>query len=64
MKKTLVGVVMGSDTDLPIMEETLKVLDFFGISYEVIICSAHRSPKRASEFAKTSNAKGIDASVI
>ena len=39
-----VGVIMGSDSDLPIVEETLRVLDEFEIPYEVRILSAHRSP--------------------
>lgn len=60
MKKILVGVVMGSASDLPVMEETLKLLDIFKIPYEVGIYSAHRSPRRTSAFAKTSHARGLE----
>ncbi|MBW2198567.1 MAG: AIR carboxylase family protein, partial [Deltaproteobacteria bacterium] len=42
-----VGIVMGSDSDLKIMEEAASVLKQFGVSYEMTVASAHRSPKRA-----------------
>ncbi len=54
-----VGIVMGSDSDLEIMEETEAVLKKFGISYEMTIASAHRSPGRAIEFAATARDRGI-----
>ncbi|SLM27683.1 PurD [Desulfamplus magnetovallimortis] len=54
-----VGVIMGSDSDLPVMEETLKVLKKFGISYEVTVASAHRTPARAEAFAKNARKKGM-----
>ncbi|MBF0113215.1 MAG: phosphoribosylamine--glycine ligase [Desulfamplus sp.] len=54
-----VGVIMGSDSDLPVMEETLKILKKFDISYEVTVASAHRTPARAEEFAKTARKKGM-----
>lgn len=60
MKKPLVGIVMGSDSDLPTMEETLNVLESFSIPYEVTISSAHRTPKRTSEFSKNARKLGIE----
>lgn len=54
-----VGVIMGSDSDLPVMEQTLKILKKFDISYEVTVASAHRTPARAEAFAKTAREKGM-----
>ncbi|MGW8324533.1 MAG: AIR carboxylase family protein, partial [Desulfobacterales bacterium] len=44
-----VGIVMGSDSDLNVMEETALILKKFGISYEMTVASAHRSPKKAAK---------------
>ncbi len=52
-----VGIVMGSDSDMPIMENTLTKLEDFGIEYEVRILSAHRTPDMAAEYAKNNPAK-------
>lgn len=57
--KPRVGVIMGSDSDLPVMEETLKILKKFGIPYDVTIASAHRTPERAANFAATARERGI-----
>ena len=46
MTKPFVGILMGSDSDLPVMKEAADVLKGFGIPFEVTISSAHRSPKR------------------
>ncbi|HLA50982.1 MAG TPA: 5-(carboxyamino)imidazole ribonucleotide mutase [Thermodesulfobacteriota bacterium] len=59
MSKPLVGILMGSDSDLPIMEEAAKVLKEFDIPYEITISSAHRSPKRTSDYAKNAADRGI-----
>ena len=59
MAKPLVGILMGSESDLPIMEEATKVLKGFGIPYEITISSAHRSPKRTSEYARGAADRGI-----
>jgi phosphoribosylaminoimidazole carboxylase PurE protein len=59
MAKPLVGILMGSDSDLPIMEEAAKVLKEFDIPYEITISSAHRSPKRTSDYAKNAADRGI-----
>jgi 5-(carboxyamino)imidazole ribonucleotide mutase len=55
----LVSIVMGSDSDLEIMNETAKALDDFGIAYEIDVTSAHRSPARTSEFARNAAGRGI-----
>ncbi len=54
-----VGVIMGSDSDLPVMEQTLKMLKKFDIPYEVTVASAHRTPARAEAFARTAREKGM-----
>ncbi|HBO84624.1 MAG: 5-(carboxyamino)imidazole ribonucleotide mutase [Deltaproteobacteria bacterium GWC2_42_11] len=59
MVKSLVGILMGSDSDMPVMKESVKVLKEFGIPYEITISSAHRSPKRTSEYARTASDRGI-----
>jgi len=58
-KKVLVSVVMGSDSDLPVMSETTKILDEFGIGYELILTSAHRAPSRTAKFATEAKERGI-----
>ena len=57
--KPLVGILMGSDSDLPVMEEAAKILKDFGIPYEMTISSAHRTPKRTSEYAQSAEGRGI-----
>ena len=57
MKK--VGIVMGSDSDLPILEKSIDVLKNFGIPYEVHVYSAHRTPKEAIDFAAGAEEKGF-----
>jgi 5-(carboxyamino)imidazole ribonucleotide mutase len=58
-KQTLVGIVMGSDSDYPVMSETAKTLEKFGIGYEIEVCSAHRTPARAHEYATTAAGRGL-----
>lgn len=53
-------VVMGSDSDFPIVNDTLKTLKNFGVEYEAKVCSAHRTPEQASELAKNAHAHGFD----
>ena len=57
MKK--VGIVMGSDSDLPILEKSIDVLKNFGIPYEVHVYSAHRTPKEAIDFASGAEENGF-----
>jgi len=59
MSKALVSIVMGSDSDLDIMREAGKALEGFGISYEIDVTSAHRSPERTAEFARKAADRGI-----
>ena len=54
-----VGIVMGSDSDLPVMKKAAEVLDEFGISYEMNIISAHREPDLFFEWAKGAKDRGI-----
>jgi len=58
-KKAIVAIVMGSDSDLPIMGETARILDENGVPYELRILSAHRSPDDVARFAKSARAKGL-----
>ena len=55
----LVGIVMGSDSDLPIMSKAADILDELGVSYEMTIISAHREPDVFFEYAKTAEEKGF-----
>jgi phosphoribosylaminoimidazole carboxylase PurE protein len=55
----VVGIIMGSDSDLPVMEETVKVLKQFGIPYEIGVYSAHRSPNRTSEYVRSARSRGL-----
>ncbi len=54
-----VAIIMGSDSDLPIMREAIKVLEAFGVGYEVEVSSAHRSPARTSAFAREAKGRGL-----
>lgn len=58
-RKPLVGIVMGSDSDAPVMDAAASILWKFGIPFEMTVASAHRSPARAAEFASTAKARGI-----
>ncbi len=55
----LVGIIMGSDSDLPIMQEAAKILDTFAIAYELTIVSAHRTPERLFDYARNAEARGL-----
>ncbi len=54
-----VSIIMGSDSDLEVMNEAAKALELFGIAYEIDICSAHRSPARTAEFSRQAASRGI-----
>ena len=58
-KKCLVSIVMGSDSDLPIMEQAANVLLDFGISFELDIVSAHRTPKKLVSFSQEAEKRGV-----
>ncbi len=53
-----VSIIMGSKSDYPVMQECIRVLEKFGVMHEVIISSAHRSPKRTHEYVKDAEKKG------
>ena len=53
-----VSVIMGSNSDFPIMKEATEMLAYFGISYDVHVVSAHRTPEKMFEFARTARKKG------
>src|SRR5579859_4417851 len=59
MSKPQVSIVMGSDSDLDIMREAAKVLEDFGIAYEIDVTSAHRSPDRTADYARKAGDRGI-----
>lgn len=59
-EKPLVAIVMGSDSDRPVMEEAGKILDEFQIPWEITVSSAHRSPKRTAEYAEKAADRGIE----
>lgn len=62
--RPVVGIVMGSDTDLPVMAESAKILEKFGIPYEIEVASAHRSPARAHEYASTAISRGLKVIIV
>jgi 5-(carboxyamino)imidazole ribonucleotide mutase len=58
-KSIEVGIIMGSDSDLPIMEDAINIFKEFGIGYEVNILSAHRTPNQHSEYSKSAIQRGL-----
>lgn len=59
MASALVGIIMGSDSDWPKVKEAAAVLDEFGVPWEAIVSSAHRTPERTAEWARTAAARGL-----
>src|SRR5688500_3581733 len=59
MKKPLVGIIMGSESDLKIMKEAAEILEEFQVPYELTRVSAHRTPARMVEYASTARKRGI-----
>ena len=59
MQQPLVGIIMGSDSDLPIMQEAANVLQHFGIAYELTVVSAHRTPARMMQYAQSARSRGL-----
>lgn len=55
----MVGIIMGSQSDLPVMQAAADILAHFGIAYELTIVSAHRTPQRMFEYAQTARARGL-----
>ncbi|HEV2233517.1 MAG TPA: 5-(carboxyamino)imidazole ribonucleotide mutase [Terriglobia bacterium] len=63
-QRPMVGIVMGSDTDLPVMTETAQTLKKFGVPFEIEITSAHRSPARTSEYARSAIERGLKVIIV
>ncbi|MCG7869805.1 MAG: 5-(carboxyamino)imidazole ribonucleotide mutase [Candidatus Thiodiazotropha taylori] len=59
MTKPIVGIIMGSDSDLPVMQEAAKQLEAFQIPFEMTIVSAHRTPARLYEYSQTAEQRGL-----
>ncbi|MEX2235667.1 MAG: 5-(carboxyamino)imidazole ribonucleotide mutase [Cyclobacteriaceae bacterium] len=59
MKKAMVGIIMGSESDLKIMKDAAEVLEEFEISYELTVVSAHRTPNRMVEYSSSARKRGI-----
>ena len=55
----MVGIIMGSKSDKPIMQKAMPILDELGIAYEITVSSAHRNPDRTGEYARTAEARGL-----
>ena len=60
LKQPKVSLIMGSDSDFPVLESTLKVLQSFDVQVEVSVCSAHRTPERAADLARNAESEGVD----
>jgi 5-(carboxyamino)imidazole ribonucleotide mutase len=63
MAEAKVGIVMGSDSDLPVMAETARALEELGVAVEVVIASAHRTPDKAAAYARSAAGRGLEAIV-
>lgn len=59
MKTKLVSIVMGSDSDLPIMKQAAEILETLGVGYEIDVVSAHRTPEKLFEFSSNAHKRGI-----
>ena len=63
-KEAIVSVVMGSDSDLPVMEEAVKVLAEFAVPHELYLTSAHRTPERTTAFARSASKRGVRIIIV
>lgn len=59
MAEALVGIVMGSDSDWPLVKKTAETLEKFGVGYETRVISAHRTPDLAIEYSRTAEERGL-----
>lgn len=55
----VVGIIMGSDSDLPVMKEAAEILDQLGVEYELTVVSAHRTPERLVDYSKSARERGL-----
>ena len=60
MDKPLVGIIMGSDSDLPVMDAARQIMKEFEIPYEISIVSAHRTPKKLVDYSSTADVRGLE----
>lgn len=60
MNQPLVGIIMGSDSDLPVMREAAQMLEEFGVPFEITIVSAHRTPQRMFDYAGSAADRGLE----
>lgn len=60
MTPLTVGIIMGSDSDLPVMSDAAQALEQLQVKYELTIVSAHRTPQRLFDYAKTAQARGLE----
>jgi phosphoribosylaminoimidazole carboxylase PurE protein len=63
-ERPLVGILMGSDSDLPVMGEAAQTLKTFGVPFEIDVISAHRSPQKTSEYASTAADRGLRVIIV
>ncbi|MEA1970380.1 MAG: AIR carboxylase family protein, partial [Thermodesulfobacteriota bacterium] len=63
-RETLVSIIMGSDSDLPVMREAAAILEEFDIPHELFLTSAHRSPERTSLFAEGAARRGVKIVIV
>ncbi len=58
-QQTLVGIIMGSDSDLPVMQAAADILKYFEIPFELTVVSAHRTPQRMFQYAQSAKERGL-----
>jgi 5-(carboxyamino)imidazole ribonucleotide mutase len=58
-QKAKILIVMGSDSDFPVMKSAFETLTQFGVSYKALVCSAHRTPEKAAEISRNAHSEGI-----
>jgi len=58
--KALVGIIIGSDSDLPVIQETVNILEYLNVGYDLTIASAHRSPARVRDWIKNMEKRGVE----
>lgn len=63
-RQAAVGIIMGSDTDLPVMKEAALTLKRFEVPFEIDVTSAHRSPGRTAEYARTAVERGLKVIIV
>jgi len=63
-RNAVVSVVMGSDSDLPVMTEAVKILEAFAIPHELFLTSAHRTPERTAKFAEAAAKRGVKIIIV